>query len=77
MARAVRPAAPEVLPASDLRRLGFPRLTAGPPRFRPEALVAPFYLVQPSVELSASVASFNIVAPACSSRSASSSIVAT
>lgn len=38
MARAARPAAPEVLPASDLRRLGFPRLAAGPPRFRPEVL---------------------------------------
>jgi len=36
--RGMRPAAPEVLPAGDLRRLGFPRLTAGPARFRPETL---------------------------------------
>lgn len=37
-ARAAKPAAPEVLPAGDLRRLGFPRLAAGAQRFRPETL---------------------------------------
>jgi len=37
-ARTARSAAPEILPASDLRRLAFPRLAAGPTRFRPETL---------------------------------------
>ena len=30
--------APATIPAGDLRRLGFPRLAAGSPRFRPETL---------------------------------------
>ena len=37
-ARATRPGAPAGVPASDLRRLGFPRLAPGTPRFRPETL---------------------------------------
>jgi len=36
--RAARPATRELVPASDVRRLGFPRLAAGAPRFRPETL---------------------------------------
>jgi hypothetical protein len=36
--RAARAGAPAAVPASDLRQLGFPRLTAGAPRFRPEVL---------------------------------------
>lgn len=36
--RAARPGAPAGVPASDLRRLGFPRLAPGTPRFRPETL---------------------------------------
>jgi hypothetical protein len=35
---AARPGALAAIPASDLSRLGFPRLAAGAPRFRPETL---------------------------------------
>jgi hypothetical protein len=38
MLRATMRGAPAAIPASDLRRLGFPRLAAGSPRFRPETL---------------------------------------
>ena len=38
MLRAARRGAPAAIPAGDLKLLGFPRLPAGAPRFRPETL---------------------------------------